>query len=527
MSLPSLPVFSELGLFSPGGDLWTRLLRNFTRLEEPPYQPPAFFAREREFENWPGDMEGRTLLAWILLARATGRAPRFLDEALAAWPAELNARGYFGRDYGSVISEQQLSSHGWVLQALAELERWRPGGPARALALPVIEALFLPTAGAYAEYPIDPDARVATGGHSGTHLKLHGRWLLSTDVGCFAIGLAGLVDACVAFGLRDRLAPLVEEMIARFLAIDLEKIEAQTHATLSACRGLLRWADHVDRPELAEAVRQRHALYTGRAWTETHANYNWFGRPRWTEPCAIVDSLMVAMELWRRFGESSFLRDAQLIWFNALAHGQRANGGFGPDTCPACDDSVQLGFSIVEATWCCSMRGAEGLSRLAQYQVATAPDGALLLPFGLPGDFHRGDTRLRVRSAYPHDARWTFANLGDHPLRLRLHLPDWVEGIAGRDPAGWLELALAPGASRSLEGTLAERHRPLLDSTQRHRCARSAPPLPVSTPVVRQRGPLILADYGGELGWRPIADDYLRNDMAKASSFKTLIGPAA
>ncbi|TVR52323.1 MAG: hypothetical protein EA425_05050 [Puniceicoccaceae bacterium] len=223
---------------------------NFTCLEQERYWPENVFQRDRAFKKWPGDIEGRTLLAWILLEQATGRAARYLDCVIDSWPAELNERGYFGNIYTDGISEQQLSGHGWALQALAELERLRPGGPARRMADPLIERLFLPTAGCYQNYSIDPSERQAAGEYSGSHLKQIGAWILSTDVGCFGIGMAGLIDASEAFGRSGELAPLITEMIDCFLAIDLEAIRAQTHATLSACRGLLRWARIAGRNEL-------------------------------------------------------------------------------------------------------------------------------------------------------------------------------------------------------------------------------------------------------------------------------------
>ena len=193
---PDAISFSRLGEFAAHGDLRARLQNNFNRLEEEKYQPGHVFQREKEAGNWPGDTEGRTILALVLLAQATGRTPRHLDAILERWPHEVNERGYFGNiQPDTLISEQQLSGHGWVLRALAELERWRPGGPARALARPIIENLILPTAGQHALYPLDPDARRAGGSFSGTHLGRIGNWLLSTDVGCDFICLDGVVDA--------------------------------------------------------------------------------------------------------------------------------------------------------------------------------------------------------------------------------------------------------------------------------------------------------------------------------------------
>ncbi len=90
---------------------------------------------------------------------------------------------------------------------------------------------------------------------------------------------------------------LCEEILARNLQIDLVGIQAQTHATLTGIRGLLRWAVHKRRPSLVTEAAQRFRLYTDQGMSENYENWNWFGRPTHTEPCAVVDSLMVANEL--------------------------------------------------------------------------------------------------------------------------------------------------------------------------------------------------------------------------------------
>lgn len=508
--------FVPLGNFRPIGDLAIRLQRNYDRLEEEKYQPQNVFQGAKEAANWPGDTEGRTVLALVLLAQATGRAPRYLEEILARWPSELNERGYFGViQLDDLISEQQLSGHGWVLRALAELERWRPGGIARSLALPVIENLILPTAGAHRAYPLDPAVRSPTGSYSGTHLGRVGRWLLSTDVGCDFICLDGLVDAYEVF--RDeRLRPIIEEMVARFLQMDVVAVKAQTHATLTACRALLRWSEISGDTSLVRAVAERYALYTRNAWTEHYANFNWFGRPEWTEPCAIVDSLMVAMELWRHTDDRRYLEDAQYIYFNALGHAQRANGGFGCDNCPGADGEDDLFDKVYEAHWCCTMRGGEGLARMAQYCVARRGN-EWLLPFWLPGEFRGNSVRLTIASDYPTQAALRLETDGEVQA-ISLFVPPWMSHVRAEGgngeltPAndGWFRLTLdGERQNWTVGGELAEGSRPLLNPLSR-RVPR----------VVRYRGPLLLANRpDGEQRVAPIFDRY-RADHAESGTYR-------
>ena len=127
--------------------------------------------------------------------------PRYLSDMLNAWADEVNEKGYFGHIYTDGISEQQLSSHGWVLQALSELHRaqktgihWAQGWDAKALAMPSLRTYSYQQP-AYEAYSIEPEERESERVF-GSHLKQIGPWILSTDVGCFTIGMTGLIDAC-------------------------------------------------------------------------------------------------------------------------------------------------------------------------------------------------------------------------------------------------------------------------------------------------------------------------------------------
>ncbi|TVR46058.1 MAG: hypothetical protein EA425_17490 [Puniceicoccaceae bacterium] len=223
--------------------------------------------------------------------------------------------------------------------------------------------------------------------------------------------------------------------------------------------------------------------------------------------------MMVAMELWRLSGRSEYLEQAQLAWFNALGHGQRANGGFGCDNCPGADGEDDLFFKTEESHWCCSMRGAEGLARMTQFCAVRSGD-TLCLPFGLPGSYASGPHRFEIESGYPRVARWTFLNRGPDRLRISLYLPSWVDDIPGRDSNGWLAIDLAPGSTHLVEGSLSKRSRPVLPSSLRLRPEAEGR-------HVHMEGPLILGQSGER--WEPIAFDYQRGDLNKANSGKRIL----
>jgi hypothetical protein len=208
--------------------------------------------------------------------------------------------------------------------------------------------------------------------------------------------MEGLIHA-YAVTHDEELRPVIDELIGVFLRIDLLSIKAQTHATLTALRGLLRYAALTgDRRYISEAA-SRFLLYTQYGMTENFANYNWFCRyDTWTEPCAIVDSYLLAVQLWQQTRDVAYLQWAEQIYFNALCRGQRHNGGFGCDNCPGKGSGTPaLKVSTPEAHWCCTMRGAEGLSNAARYSMFQHAD-TLFFPFYRPAAFKASIRKQQV-----------------------------------------------------------------------------------------------------------------------------------
>ncbi len=446
---------------SIGGELRERIALNFSRLESQRYQPQGEGCFRAPVYNWPGDMEGRTLLSLSLLEQAAGRRAVHLTETLAKFPAHMNAEGFFGRiNTPDVVDEQQLSSHGWVLRGLCERYLATKDPQVRDMIENIVDHLALPTRGFHARYPIVPEQRTKdAGSYIGTATQQLGHWKLSSDIGCDFIFMDGLMQAATMLQ-RPEVDALAEEMLARFLQVDLAAIKAQTHASLTGMRGVLRWAVFTGRPELVAEVEKRFQLYLTEGMSENHANWNWFGRPTHTEPCAVVDAFMVAVQLWQLTGRPGYLEQAHLMYFNALGHGQRANGGFGCDTCLGAE-SATLRIRIPEAWWCCTMRGSEGLARAAEYAFMQDA-GALVLPF-----FHSGTASLKtaqgvlqvaLKTGYPAEGRIQLQVVAAPPgeVEIRFFVLTWaqsprlaVEGqpVAGQSRDGFLRLtaALRPG----------------------------------------------------------------------------------
>lgn len=436
------------------GELNSRVLRNMARLEDERYRPDRVFLTEQQSGYWPGDTEGRTILGLVMDAQASGREPKYLSEIIRRIPSHLNERGYFGTIHKDSLDEQQLSGNGWVLRGLCEYYRWKNDKTVLPIIRSISENLFVEGRDIMLQYPIDPAGRSDTkGGASGSLGETIGRWRLSTDVGCVFIGMDGLIQA-YEVTRNKKLKPVIDELVDLFLKVDVVGIKAQTHATLTALRGLIRYAGITGNKELLGEVEKRWQYYRQYGMTENYANYNWFRRyETWTEPCAIVDSYIVAAQLWQLTGKAAYRDDAEMIYYNAICHGQRANGGFGTDKCPGKGFGQPcVAVSDNEAWWCCTMRGGEGLGRAVEY-AAFRRGNEVALPFyhnaEITVPFGRKEVLcIQETTSYPFDNRVDIRVISAPKREVTLSLAhaSWMEDfkvtLNGKTP---LETSVAEG----------------------------------------------------------------------------------
>lgn len=219
------------------------------------------------------------MLALILHERTSGRESAYLRDMLRQFNSRLNERGYFGCMLNGELSEQQLSGHNWTLRALNEYalsgrEEFVSGAAER-----IVENLYLPARGRYSHYCLDPALRPLDGQASGHAAdKAVDGWYLSTDIGCAYMSLDGLTQYYELTG-DSRVGELIDEMFETFTKIDFVGAHMQTHASLTATRGILRYYNKTKRPELLVFAKRLLGLYTECAMTQNYCNYNWFARP--------------------------------------------------------------------------------------------------------------------------------------------------------------------------------------------------------------------------------------------------------
>ncbi|MDR0497291.1 MAG: glycoside hydrolase family 127 protein [Treponema sp.] len=429
----------DLSCINIKGDLAVRSGLNYTRMEGDWYRPEEIF--KADSHGWPGDWEGRVILALVMLEQSTHRTSAYLDEIISILPAHLNEKGYLGPILPeNTFDEQHFSGQSWMLRALTAYYQYKKDPRVLSILEGMVRNFLLPVKGSYALYPIEPGKRFTVQtpwvlSRLQTKTKHHAE---TSDAGCAFMMIDGATAAYELLNepaLKELLKELIEEMISRFMEMDLEALNIQTHATLSATRGMLRYYRLTGEKRYLDMALARYRLYRKSAWTECYGNFNWFGAPRWTESCAIIDSFIVAVKLWQYTGDAAFLNDSHLIYYNALSHGNRINGSFGTDRCCGAletDDNLFLTPVNYETYWCCTMRGGEGFARAIGY-CCFAEGSTVTFPF-----FHSFEAAITLENgpiAFEMTSKYPFRDIIEiiiknadlkSPCRLALFVPEWA-----------------------------------------------------------------------------------------------------
>lgn len=342
-------------------ELNERIALNFRRLADDPYYQIGDVFSPAGY-GWMGDKEGRALLAFVSHYKMTGKKIPCMEEMLEKMPSMVNEQNYLGKCGDGMIREEQLSGHSWLLRGLCEHYEQFGDDYSLTLIRDITKNLYLPLKGEFAVYPVDREI-AEIGGVSGSEAGTCGKWLLSTDTCAAFMSIDGLSHAYKI--LRDpAVKELLDEMIAFYSALDKRAMKAQTHCTLTAARAMMRMYGVTGEAWYRTCAEDIWELYVhGGGMTYTYQNLNWWGRPdTWTEPCAVIDSLMLSLELFKATCRPEYRTTAARIWHNGFATLQRANGGAGTDTVITAESPWNaLAADMYEAPFCCTMRLAEGL----------------------------------------------------------------------------------------------------------------------------------------------------------------------
>ena len=338
--------------------------KTFRRFSESDQYKLPYVYRSRTCESWPGDWVGRTLLAQIHLYELTGREIPAMHEIVETLDGYINENGHLGQPFdGKIADEQLITGHQWYLRALVRYAKIFGSEKAMSIAKWTVEGLYLPLLPWFENYPLERHAK--KGGIDGNRDEVLCGWELSTDVGCGFMCMDGLADYYEATG-DVRVFRYLERLIQIFDRIDFVAYGFQTHCTLSCLRAIFRFYEITGDTRYFRMAKDKFELYLLHGMTLTYENFNWFGRENsWTEPCAVVDSFMLANVFYRHTKEERYLVLARRIWFNGLQFCHRPDGGSGSNSCVTKESPVLFAKSL-QNSFCCNMRYAEGLLDFAR-----------------------------------------------------------------------------------------------------------------------------------------------------------------
>ena len=116
----------------------TNIQLNFKRLNDADYSLEKVF--QGASYEWPGDWEGRALLAFTCHYEINKSVVPHLHAFVDAIAEKTNGKGYFGKPFdGVTVDEQQLSGHNWYLRGLLKYAKAFGGSTQMRLAREPVE----------------------------------------------------------------------------------------------------------------------------------------------------------------------------------------------------------------------------------------------------------------------------------------------------------------------------------------------------------------------------------------------------
>ena len=419
------------------GELRARLIKNFSRLHDKIYRSGIAGLPPYCCIGWPGDWEGRAMLALVLDSEALKTDAADLENLVDWIYSLMNDEGYRSEPGDKLnlcdINEQMHSAQNWLMRAF--MEYYRVTGRAEYLETvkTILEKLYLPIKPHLKNYPRTAEDRsyaheFAVVGKTNGQFR---EWRLSSDTGCLFMCMDGLSQAWEMIEeepLKSEIWDLICEMLETFRNLDYVGGMLQTHATMTGMRGIMRIYKKTGDPTLLETLKKYFADYEKYGLSASFANrVNFKATNCHTEPCGIVDSYMLACQLWEETGDRHYLDLSNKIWWNGLMRAQRENGGMGCET--TVDDGRLKVFDVFyEAAHCCTMRGAEGLGYPVRH-AAYGDSGALAVPFWFDFDARIGLGTMKVRTKLPEAGYCSVEFEGDirGVRELSLYIPEWAE----------------------------------------------------------------------------------------------------
>ncbi|MDZ7317266.1 MAG: glycoside hydrolase family 127 protein [candidate division KSB1 bacterium] len=376
----------------------------------------------RRFEEYEGDVSGRTLgvLSYhaLLTGKRSSRADSLFERILAAQKPE----GYFGLDQKQLGWDEwgrQIFGHGRLLAGLVMY--YRSSGDPRALQAAEKLADYL-TADIplwrtlYADNPWSDLSPLI----KWTNEASNRRHFIKTHMTSILEGLMML----------QMISPKTERLDAahQILAHFPEFGQYHSHSYLNTLVGAAMLCDLTDDRQLEKRLT---SLYWGKILRHGVPSdggiCEFFPDDLRTEGCSVADWIRLNLFLWQITHRTVYLDQAENAWLNALDFHQTGNGAFGHA------ERTPNGYAAeyTEAWWCCTMHGLWAFIDLANF-AAVVKEDTVWINFYAPMEFDLklkgASSHLRLETNYPQNGNISLRLGVGNPTQfsLCLRIPEWA-----------------------------------------------------------------------------------------------------
>ena len=194
------------------GDLFRRIELNRNRLNDSMYLAKDLFDQN---DSWPGDFQGRDILALTSLYKAyegyddkQKDVLKQLEDIFALLDQKVNRKEF----NGEYVNEQQVSSNSWFIRGLVNYYNITKNDKYLKQIKSIVDNFLVPISSFYERYPTQrkkQDLGGVSGFDDGTVIN---GWVLSTDIGCAFIMLDGISAAYEVYQ-DEKVKNIIELMI--------------------------------------------------------------------------------------------------------------------------------------------------------------------------------------------------------------------------------------------------------------------------------------------------------------------------
>ncbi len=375
----------------------------------------------RRFEEYEGDVSGRTLGALSSLGRITGRRSSKADSLFERILSCQAAEGYFGIDQQPLNWDhfgRQVFGHGRLLAGLVQY--YRMSNDPRALA----------SAERLADYLLStlPSWTTRHAGHPWSDTDPLIRWGNADSERRHFIK-THMTSILESLMMLQQTAPKPERLQAAARLVELfpEFGQYHSHSFLNTMVGMAMLYDLDRDPKLLSRLETLYWRHVKPSVPVDGGVCEFFPTDRRTEGCSVVDWIRLNLYLWKVTHDTAYLDEAENAWYNALDFHQTANGAFGH----AVRTPNGYAEEYAESWWCCTMHGLQAYCDLIDFS-AVSRGNQVWVNFYIPGEFdltvNGGRVHFIIDTAYPQQGNITLRCSVAKPTGFTLHLrvPQWA-----------------------------------------------------------------------------------------------------